>query len=923
MTWEPPPRPEWVRRSTTGASCPSPRWRSCRSRATRCWRRRAPRSGVADGGIADFGSDDFLEPLDVLLPALEHEAELTVIGTLDDAAVPAALPRGAPPARRVRARRPRRRRRGDPRAVVRDRRAPHRHDDPARAARAGPGVTRARRVGAAAAGPAARAPTPTSSPPTPASRSPTASCDCPARSPASSTPSTCTAAACTRNACRRCRSRSGRRSSPPGTTCRRTSTGTSGATCGPRTTRTGSCCRSCNAASRDVHWVLKSPVHLERAADAVRGLPRRPAGDHPPRPAHRARLAHQPGGDAAVGAQRPGRLRRDRSLPRATCGRTRSTIWSPRRPTARSIPHACTTCTTPTSCRTRSVWSASCTARSGARSRPRPRRRCAPTSPVARRTSTARTSTRSPTSSSIPVDGTRAVRALPAALLGARGDPTTVSDDLGAVAASSSRRLDELGRRDHRAAVPGHRRRPRRRAPAPRAADRLLAGVVARPPGPARAGVPAPERPRPAVGRAERRQRLPPRARRTLAAVPHRREDALVRRLHPRHPPQLHAHGGLGHDRRAQRARPRPGSGRRLRDPPRRRGRRAEPRAAPRGRAVGVDPRVLLRLAAARAGDVHHRVPRRRRSARRVHVATTSRSGSTRRRPTCTARSRTGTSTCSTRAPAQTDNEFGGGYDVQRGLDAAKYAFCFFDLAPDEALVVDCDIPDSRYWSFHLYNLAWWEALEYATRVTSLNHTQTRISDDGRVRVVVAHEDPGVAQLARHRGPARGAAHAAVVLAARRSAVAVDPGGEAGRRARRAARRHARRSTRRATPRRDPAPPRPPRLALPHLGDDAGRPQRGDLVGEPELLRGSRRCARRARASRCRAGPGVPRKRVGCRGHARAPDDVVVVLLEQPDGDGVLVVDELLGRQDHRERHPLRLEPRRRLAPCVRLAACA
>jgi hypothetical protein len=93
----------------------------------------------------------------------------------------------------------------------------------------------------------------------------------------------------------------------------------------------------------------------------------------------------------------------------------------------------------------------------------------------------------------------------------------------------------------------------------------------------------------------------------------------------------------------------------------------------------------------------------------------------------------------------QTDNVFGGGYDVKRGLAAAKYAFCFFDLGPDEALVVDCDVPHSRYWSFHLYSLAWWEALEYATRVTTRNHTQTRISDDGRVRVVVAHEDPGVA----------------------------------------------------------------------------------------------------------------------------------------------------------------------------------
>ena len=30
--------------------------------------------------MADFGGDDFLEPLDVLLPALEGEADLTVIG---------------------------------------------------------------------------------------------------------------------------------------------------------------------------------------------------------------------------------------------------------------------------------------------------------------------------------------------------------------------------------------------------------------------------------------------------------------------------------------------------------------------------------------------------------------------------------------------------------------------------------------------------------------------------------------------------------------------------------------------------------------------------------------------------------------------------------------------------------------------------
>ena len=38
-------------------------------------------SSAIDGhGIDGFGDDDFLEPLAVLLPALEEEAELTVLG---------------------------------------------------------------------------------------------------------------------------------------------------------------------------------------------------------------------------------------------------------------------------------------------------------------------------------------------------------------------------------------------------------------------------------------------------------------------------------------------------------------------------------------------------------------------------------------------------------------------------------------------------------------------------------------------------------------------------------------------------------------------------------------------------------------------------------------------------------------------------
>ena len=83
----------------------------------------------------------------------------------------------------------------------------------------------------------------------------------------------------------------------------------------------------------------------------------------------------------------------------------------------------------------------------------------------------------------------------------------------------------------------------------PQAPDRaggVLARVVGRARGPARAVLPAPERLLHAVGRPERREHVPPRARRPAVALPHPRADALVRGLHPRDPRQLHAPGGPG-----------------------------------------------------------------------------------------------------------------------------------------------------------------------------------------------------------------------------------------------------------------------------------------------------------------------------------------------------------------------------------------
>lgn len=90
------------------------------------------------------------------------------------------------------------------------------------------------------------------------------------------------------------------------------------------------------------------------------------------------------------------------------------------------------------------------------------------------------------------------------------------------------------------------------------------------------------------------------------------------------------------------------------------------------------------------------------------------------------------------------DNEFALPQRVAKGLAAARYAFCFWNLAPGEALVVDSDVPDARYWNLQLATLGWFEQVDPVHRITSLNQQQVVRSSDGRFRVVVAHEDPGV-----------------------------------------------------------------------------------------------------------------------------------------------------------------------------------
>jgi hypothetical protein len=83
------------------------------------------------------------------------------------------------------------------------------------------------------------------------------------------------------------------------------------------------------------------------------------------------------------------------------------------------------------------------------------------------------------------------------------------------------------------------------------------------------------------------------------------------------------------------------------------------------------------------------------------------------------------------------------------------YYHGYFELADDEALVIDVVPPRCEYWNFQLNN-HWMESLDYRYHVIALNHHGARSRPDGSVRLVVAGRDPGVPNWLDTAGHRRG-----------------------------------------------------------------------------------------------------------------------------------------------------------------------
>ena len=83
------------------------------------------------------------------------------------------------------------------------------------------------------------------------------------------------------------------------------------------------------------------------------------------------------------------------------------------------------------------------------------------------------------------------------------------------------------------------------------------------------------------------------------------------------------------------------------------------------------------------------------------------------------------------------------------------YYHSYWELGPEEALVIESEVPECESWNFQLDN-HWMESLDYRYHTIHVNKHTAVYEKDGSVRIVVAHEDPGVPNWIDTVGHARG-----------------------------------------------------------------------------------------------------------------------------------------------------------------------
>ena len=96
-------------------------------------------------------------------------------------------------------------------------------------------------------------------------------------------------------------------------------------------------------------------------------------------------------------------------------------------------------------------------------------------------------------------------------------------------------------------------------------------------------------------------------------------------------------------------------------------------------------------------------------------------------------------------------------YQRAGGSPDLFYAHAYWNLAPDEAWVIEVTPPDCPYWNFQLNN--WWmESFDYRHRKVTVNNADAVLEPDGSLKIVCAARDPAVGNWIDTCGHAQGTA---------------------------------------------------------------------------------------------------------------------------------------------------------------------
>lgn len=89
------------------------------------------------------------------------------------------------------------------------------------------------------------------------------------------------------------------------------------------------------------------------------------------------------------------------------------------------------------------------------------------------------------------------------------------------------------------------------------------------------------------------------------------------------------------------------------------------------------------------------------------------------------------------------------------GLATQYSSVGHYDMTPDQAMIITLPVSDAPYLGFQLGSL-WYISLDYINHQTSLNGTQAQADPDGKIRIVVSENNPGVTNWCETLGHGKG-----------------------------------------------------------------------------------------------------------------------------------------------------------------------